>query len=184
MHAWASGHESLIAVAGVAYLTLHVPVLIGALAWVYLTRPAVFAPLRTLFLAAQALTFAGWLLFPAAPPRLLGDPRFSDILRELWGPATAQQSTWLQSDYAAMPSGHVAFALIAGGTVLLLARHPLTRLAGGLYPVAMVALTVVTANHYWLDAVGSMVVVAAAGTVAYAVHRLPRPSRSLAAETG
>lgn len=184
LHAWTAGHETLMAVAGVAYLTLHVPVMIALLAWTYLLRPAAFAPLRTVFLAAQALTVTGWVLLPTAPPRLVGDPAFADTLRELWGPSTAEQATWVQSAYAAMPSGHVAFALMAGGAVLVLARHPLARLAGGLYPVAMVWLTVVTANHYWLDAVGAMVVVAVAAAVALTVHRVPRPARVMVAEPG
>ena len=184
LHAWAAGHETLMAVAGFAYLTLHVPVMISVLAWVYLLRPAAFAPLRTVFLAAQALTVAGWVALPTAPPRLIGDPGFSDTLRELWGPATAEQTTWVQSAYAAMPSGHVAFALMAGGAVLLLARQPVARALGGAYPVGMVLLTVVTANHFWLDAVGAMMVVAVAAGVALAVHRVPRGSRVVAVEPG
>jgi hypothetical protein len=184
LHSWASGHETLMAVAGVAYVTLHVPVLIAALAWVYLAHARAFAPLRMLFLAAQGLTAAGWLLVPTAPPRLLGDPAFSDTLSGQWGASTAQGVAWLQSPYAAMPSGHVVFALIAGGAVLLIARHRAARVAGALYPVAVVLLTVITANHFWLDAVGAMAVVAAAGTVAFAVHRVPRPGRLAAPEPG
>lgn len=185
IHAWAAGHETLLTIAGVAYLTLHVPVLIGALAWVYLLRPAAFGGLRTVFLAAQALTVAGWILHPTAPPRLLGEGGFSDTLADLWGPAAEERTTWLQSAYAAMPSGHVAFALIAGGAVLVLARHPLARFAGAMYPVGMVGLTVMTANHYWLDAVGAALVVAASGAVALALHRGVRPSRRVAtAEAG
>lgn len=184
LHAWASGQDVLMSVAGFAYLALHVPLLVGALAWVYLLHPAAFAPVRTLFLATQALTVAGWVLFPTAPPRLLGDPGFADTLVALWGPGAARQSTWLQSAYAAMPSGHVAFALVAGGAVAVLARRPVVRLAGGLYPLAVTGLTLVTANHLWLDAAGAVVVVAIAGAVTFAVGRTPRRWRVVAAEPG
>jgi hypothetical protein len=184
LHAWASGHETLMAVGGhrlpdAARPRPHRRAGLG----VPRARPA-FAPLRTLFVTAQGLTVAGWLLVPTAPPRLLGDPAFSDTLTGLWGASASEGAAWLQSPYAAMPSGHVVFALIAGGAVLLLARPRAVRLLGGLYPVGVVGLTVITANHFWLDAVGAMAVVTAAGTVAFAVHRVPRPGRIAAAEPG
>ena len=38
-------------------------------------------------------------------------------------------------------------------------------------------MTVITANHFWLDAVGAVVVLALAWGVAAGVHRAPRPAR-------
>ena len=170
-YTWAAAHPWLLTTAGVAYIVLHVPVLLGVLAWVYLARPDSFPRLRTAFLAAQTLTVVGWLLVPTAPPRMLERLGFGDTLSELWGPATAEQATWLQSQYAAMPSGHVVFALLAGGAVAVLARPLALRLAGAAYPLLVVAMTIVTANHFWLDAAGAVAVVAMACSVALVVHR-------------
>ena len=175
-YTWAAGHPWLLMAAGVAYIVLHVPVLIGVLAWVYLARPASFPRLRTAFLAAQTLTVAGWLLLPTAPPRMLERLGFGDTLSELWGPGTAEQAGWLQSPYAAMPSGHVVFALLAGGAVAVLARPLALKLAGAAYPLLVVAMTIVTANHFWLDAAGALAVVAVACPLAIVVHR-PRATR-------
>lgn len=172
VHGWAAGHPSLLAAAGIAYLVLHVPVLIGTLAWAYLLHPAAFPRLRTAFLTAQTLTVAGWLLIPTAPPRLIGAHGFSDTLSALWGRSAASDATWLQSPFAAMPSGHVVFALLAGGAVVLLARSAVARAAGALYPVGMTAITLVTANHFWIDAAGAASVVAVAALVAVLVHRV------------
>ena len=178
VHAWAAGLPWLMTAAGAAYIVLHVPALIGALAWAYLCHPAAFPRLRTAFLLAHGLTVAGWLLLPTAPPRLLPDAGFADTLSATWGQSTAAQAGWLQSQYAALPSGHVAFALIAGGAVALLARRPAVRAAGALYPVLMVALILVTANHYWLDAAAAVAVVAVAVATATALHRAPRAARA------
>jgi len=173
-YTWTASHPWLLAAAGVGYIVLHVPVLLAALAWVYLARPAAFPRLRSAFLAAQALTVAGWLLVPTAPPRMLERLGFGDTLSALWGPGTAEQATLLQSPYAAMPSGHVVFALLAGGAVALLARPAAVRLAGAAYPVLVVAMTIVTANHFWLDAAGAVAVVALACSTALLVHGAPR----------
>lgn len=171
---WAAGQETLLTVSGALYLALHVPVLIAVLAWVYLLRPEVFGRLRTVFLAAQTLTAAGWLLVPTAPPRLLEGAGFSDTLAGLWGAGAAEGASWLQSPYAAMPSGHVVFALLAGGAVVLHARPALVRAAGAAYPVLVVAITVLTANHLWLDAVGAVGVVGLTAGLAAVVHRPAR----------
>jgi len=168
IHAWGASRPWLMTVAGAAYLFLHVPVLIGALAWVYLLHPDAFARLRTTFLAAQTLTVVGWLLLPTAPPRMLGGLGFEDTLAELWGASAEEGASWLQSPLAAMPNGHVVFALIAGGAIVLLARPPAVRAVGAFYPLAVVAMTVVTANHFWLDALGAVVVVLVAVATAVA----------------
>lgn len=184
-YAWAAGIPWLLAAAGVAYLVLHVPVLLGALAWVYLARPAAFPRLRTAFLAAQTLTLAGYLLVPTAPPRMLGGLGFGDTLAELWGAQAAAGAHWLQSPFAAMPSGHVVFALLAGGALALHARRVAWRVAGALYPGFVAALTIVTANHFWLDAAGSVAVVAVAVPTALLAHRAPRrPARAYASGSG
>jgi PAP2 superfamily len=165
---WAAGHPQILGGAGLAYLVLHVPVLLGTLSWVYLARPAAFPAARTAFLAVQALLAAAWLLIPTAPPRLLGADGFTDTLTGLWGPGAAHRAGLLQSRWAAMPSGHVAFALLAGGLVAGLARAPLARAAGLAYPPLVLATIIVTGNHFWLDAVGAMVVTALAWAIAVA----------------
>lgn len=177
LHGWAAGHPWILAIAGTAYIVLHVPLLLAALAWVYLAHPASFGRLRTAFLAAQTLTVAGWLLAPTAPPRLLDGHGFTDTLSAQWGRSAAEQAGWLQSPYAAMPSGHVVFALLAGGALLLLARGRAARVAGAMYPISVIGVTIVTANHFWLDALGAVIVVVLSCAIALPLHRTPRTSQ-------
>ncbi len=53
-----------------------------------------------------------------------------------------------------MPSGHVAFACVAAGTVFALVRSRALRAGAVLYVALVVAVIVATANHFWLDAAG------------------------------
>ena len=57
---------------------------------------------------------------------------------------------------AAVPSGHVAFALIAGGVFARMGDMAWLRAFGWVYAPFVVAVTVVTANHLLLDAVAAV----------------------------
>jgi hypothetical protein len=168
VHGWVAARPGLAAAAQAVYLVLHVPALIGALAFCYLARPELFPRARTAFLALQTGLAAVWLLLPTAPPRMLAGRGF-----EAAGGSAAERVAWLQSPYAAMPSGHVAFALLAGALVVLAARRPALRLAGALYPPLICAVTLATANHFWLDTAGAVVLCLVVGGLAVAVHRGP-----------
>ena len=67
----------------------------------------------------------------------------------------------------------------AADVVAARSRQPsrLVRAAGALYPVGVAAVTIATANHFWLDAMGGMMVVALSGAVALGRHRVPRVGR-------
>jgi hypothetical protein len=161
MHAWAAGHPPLLDAAWAVYLFCHLPAVGGALVWAYLERPAAYPAARDLFLGAQALTVAGYVLVPTAPPRLLDSPE-----------AVSGVASLVQSPWAALPSGHVVFALVAGAVVARLARPWWIRALALAYPVLVTAVTLLTYNHFWLDAVASLLVTAAAaGAVALARRR-------------
>jgi membrane-associated phospholipid phosphatase len=79
--------------------------------------------------------------------------------------------TALFNPYAAVPSMHVAFALMIGWPLARLARHPLVRALWLLYPFLMAFVIVVTANHFIVDALlGAL----AAGASAYGASWLAR----------
>jgi membrane-associated phospholipid phosphatase len=82
------------------------------------------------------------------------------------------------SPYAAMPSGHAAFSLIAAGTVAVLARRRIVRLAALLYPPAVLLEIVATGNHFWLDAAAGAAAAAAGFAMAQGIDRGYPPARS------
>jgi len=162
VHAWALEHDWLLTVAGVFYVWAHVPIAGWALVWTWFLRRDAFPLVRDTFLWTQVLTVTAFVAVPTAPPRLLGGRGFTDTLTGLWGREFANSAHLLQSPFAAMPSGHVAFALVAGGTFVLLGDRRWMRGFGWIYPPLVLAVTILTANHFWLDAVGAALVVAVA----------------------
>jgi membrane-associated phospholipid phosphatase len=160
VHAWAAGAGWLLTAAGVFYVWAHVPVAGWALIWTWYLRRDAYPTLRNAFVATQVVVIAVYVLIPTAPPRLLPGAGFTDTLTGLWGRELADSAHLLQSPYAAMPSGHVAFALLAGGAFALLGDQRWLRVFGWLYPPVVVAVTIMTANHFWLDAVGGAAVAA------------------------
>jgi hypothetical protein len=171
LHAWAEGLPVLLGAAWVVYLLAHLPAVAGALAWAWLERPAAYRAARNVFLVAQGLTVALYLTLPTAPPRLIPELGMGD------GSSPARPAQHLQSPWAALPSGHVVFALVAAGIVAALVRRPLVRALACLYPPLVAAVTLLTANHFWIDAVLAAAVVAAAAAAVLVPRTVLVPRR-------
>jgi membrane-associated phospholipid phosphatase len=165
-HRWLS-ESPLQHVATTFYAAAHVPALVAALLLAWHLRPQLYERARTAFVAAHLLTVAGYVLLPTAPPRLVPALGLDDPLATLPAAATGIAHR-LQYEYAAFPSGHVVFALVAGTTLAALARSAAGRAAAGCYPAVVAAVVVATGHHYVLDVVGAVVVWAAAVVVARA----------------
>jgi hypothetical protein len=157
VHRWTAARPDLMRVADVAYAGVHLPVMLGVLAWIWVARARAFRLARRTFVLAQALIVAGYVLAPTAPPRMVPSVGYGDAI----GGGLTGLDRLAMSPYAAMPSGHAAFAVIAAGCLVALSRRPVVRLAALAYPFAVLLEIVATGNHIWLDA--------AAGTAAAAV---------------
>jgi fumarate reductase subunit C len=178
IHAWGRGHPGLLMAAGVFYVFAHVPVAGWALTWTWFLRRDRFRLVRDTFLWTQAILVVIYLLVPTAPPRLVPGTGFTDTLTGLWGHEFADSAHVLQSPFAAVPSGHVAFALIVSGVFVRMGDMAWLRAFGWVYAPLVVAVTVVTANHLLLDAATAACVVACAHRLAMGRPRTklgPRP---------
>jgi len=88
---------------------------------------------------------------------------FVDTLKVYGGPwnfdsgGVAQHS----NQYAAMPSLHIGWASWCAFGIWPLARRKWIRAAVLLYPALTLFCIIVTANHYWLDGIGGLVVLSA-----------------------
>ena len=144
------------------YATLHFVVTIVVMVWLFRRRPHVYRGARTVLVATTLLGLLGFYLYPLAPPRLLPQFGYVDTVAKFhtWGsladPSIAQHS----NQYAAMPSLHIAWALWCGLAIFACAWRPWVRLLGLLYPVGTLIVIVGTANHFIIDAVGGVVIVA------------------------
>jgi len=160
------------------YSLLHYVVTPAVLLWVYRSHSHRYRIARNALVVGSALGIVGFALFPVAPPRML--PGYVDTLA-----ATADHGWWgadasapeglghLTNELAAMPSLHVGWAVWCAAMVLLCASGPWVRLLAVAYPVVTTVVVVATANHYLLDAVAGVLVIAAGAMIARA---RPEPS--------
>jgi len=174
IQAWASGSHFVVLAASWLYVNAQGPVTIAALLYLYMRHNSSFYFVRNMFMIAMAIALIGYVVFPTAPPRFLPEWGFVDTVSDVTPVSvshTSSSMTALFNPYAAVPSMHVAFALLIGWPLARLARH---RIVAGLwlfYPLLMTFVIVVTANHFLLDAVlGALT----AGVSAYAASWLAR----------
>jgi hypothetical protein len=145
----------------VGYGLFNVTLTVGWLVLLYRKRDERYLRFRRTCLLAYVGAQPVFLLFPTAPPRVLDG--FVDTLSEVSG--LDLEHPFLLRFYnpvAAMPSLHVAFAVVTGSEIAERAGSlPVKALARGYAP--LVALVVaVTGNHYVLDAVAGAALGAAA----------------------
>ena len=128
--------------------------------WLYHRSRGGFQLFRDAFLVATGLAVVIHWQFPTAPPRLAG-VGLEDTLRTLSGiDIGSPQSSALSNPVAAVPSLHAAYALGVGIGLVLYGRHVATRVVGLLYPPTVVLTIVVTGNHFFVDAIAGVVVLA------------------------
>lgn len=143
----------LIDAANFMYLNAQFVITTGFLVWLYLFRNEHFYFVRNMFLVAMGLALVGYALFPTAPPRFFGEEGFTDTVAAL---TNVDQDTGavslLVNPYAAVPSMHVAFALMISVPGMVLSRAPAARAFWSAYPLLVLFVIVLTANHYWFDA--------------------------------
>jgi hypothetical protein len=155
----AAGHVvGLCTFLGYAYVTVHLAGTAAVLAWVYRRRRDAYARLRNTLALASGLGVVGYAVFPAAPPRLSGLGITDTVSAATSVHLGSSLISSLYNPYAAVPSMHIGFSLIVGVTVVRLARRPLWRVLGALYPVFVLFVIVATGNHFFFDAAAGAVV--------------------------
>jgi hypothetical protein len=176
---WSHNLPLLPTLLGLAYMSLHFGVTITTLRWVFRERREAFPLVRTTLIATTSLALVGYLLYPAAPPRLAG-LGFSDTVTSHTG--LNLSSHLLGSFYnpvAAVPSLHFGYALIVGTVLVALARRRWVRVLGAVYPAFMLFVIVATGNHFFFDAAAGAVAVAAGWWIARTLLNEPQPAVEL-----
>jgi membrane-associated phospholipid phosphatase len=135
----------------VGYAAFNVTLTVGWLAFLYRRRDPAYHGLRRscqgAYLAAQPI----FLLFPAEPPRALDG--FVDTMAEVSGLDLEHRLlVRLYNPVAAMPSLHVAFAVLTGAAIAERAESRAVKRAAYAYPPLVSFIVIATGNHYVLDA--------------------------------
>jgi hypothetical protein len=191
------GAHWFIRLMNIYYGTLHFVITVGLLSWLYIRRHHAYRGMRNLLGLTTALALVGYWAFPLAPPRLYkcndnipvpGPDGFTigkcfvdtlDKVGGLWSYHSPVAKA-VANQYAAMPSLHFGWALWCAIVLYSYGRSRTTKVLGLLYPVITLFAIVVTANHYFLDAVGGAVIILVAMWILRAVDRR-RSQRLLAA---
>jgi PAP2 superfamily len=157
---WVLNHIQLAEVLNYFYMYAHWTITPLFFIWLYRRRHSVYPFVRNAFLAANGVALIVFMLYPVAPPRLVGEGfvdtlnKVSDI--DLHGGVF---SGWF-NPHAAVPSMHFGYALMIGMVGLVLLRSWPLRLIAIAYPVVVFIAITGTANHYVLDAVAGGLVIA------------------------
>jgi hypothetical protein len=143
-----TGHPLLAQGANWYYAAMHFTALGALLLWLFARHRDRYPRIRTVLVLVTAACLAIQLL-PVAPPRLLPQLGYVDTA------ARYRQSVYNISgisvdQLSAMPSVHVAWALLVGWAVLSVSRSRY-RWWVLIHPVLTVFVVVATANHFWLD---------------------------------
>jgi PAP2 superfamily len=146
------------------YSTMHFIVTISVMVWLFVRRSHIYRGARTVLVTTTLLGLLGFYLFPTAPPRLLPHYGYIDTVAKFhtWGSLADPDIAQHSNQYAAMPSLHIAWALWSGIAIFICARRLWVRCLGLVHPAITLIVIIGTANHFFLDAVGGAVILAAA----------------------
>jgi len=193
MQQWALGWTPLIVFANYFYGSVYIGATVFGLVFLYRRFPDDYPLMRNTLMIGTLCGLIGFATFPLMPPRLLDDTillqglnsgrvfGFIDTLVEyptFWS-FNDEAMKAISNQFAAMPSLHCGWAL--WGFMVFWPRVR-TRWAKALtiaYPVMTVYVVVITANHYFLDAVAGFMLFGGAYWAARAItragRRAPRP---------
>jgi len=176
LQAWAREHaDAVVWVANWMYVNSHFVVTTTFLIWLYIARNHAFYFVRNMFLVAMGLALVGYMAYPTAPPRFLPEWGFSDSVASFVGENAEQSANVLYNPFAAVPSMHVAFALMIAVPAIKLVKHRWAKVLWAIYPFVVTFVVMVTANHFWLDAALGALVAAFSAYAAYAAFARARP---------
>jgi len=196
---WALNSTALIIVSNYFYGSVYLGATIAGLVYLYRVHPDDYPLWRNTLVIGTMLGLIGFATFPLMPPRLLDTVAdgigngnvfgFVDTLVKyptFWSFDSEAMKT-ISNQFAAMPSLHCGWAFWGFAVFYSRVRSNWARALAALYPIATITVVVVTANHFFLDAVGGLAIFVAGYWIARAITRSGRGvpiASTIPAETG
>jgi diacylglycerol O-acyltransferase / wax synthase len=150
-------HRRLLGVLNVAYVVSNAALTVGWLMRLYARRHPAFHRFRRAAVLTTLACQPVFFFFPCAPPRSLD--HFVDTVADVSGfDLDSGVVAQLYDPLAAMPSIHVAYAVVTAAGVVEASGSPALRALAPAYPPLVAAVVFATANHYVLDAVAGAAV--------------------------
>lgn len=142
------------------YLFAHLPCSISFLLWVFFARKKDYYVFRNSFLLSQVICITLSILFPCAPPRMLGELGFVDTMM-VYSKADLMilEENAGVNPYAAMPSMHFAYAFIVGIWGVYLTESWTIKSLFVSYTLFVCFGILVTGNHFIMDCFASLIII-------------------------
>lgn len=163
-------HPLIIQFFNLYYDTLHFPVLIACMVWLFVWHRDQYGRWRTTLAAFTGICLLVQFI-PVAPPRMLASTGLVDTAVQYHESVYSTTAGFDPDQLSAMPSVHVGWALLVAIAVIVTARSRWRWLAA-LYPVMTTLAVIVTANHFWLDGIVAALILALVLLVQAHVRRL------------
>ncbi|MFN8121318.1 MAG: phosphatase PAP2 family protein [Thermoleophilia bacterium] len=172
-------HEGLVRFFNQYYAWVHVPALVVFLVWLFLRHRDRYPEWRTTLAVLTGVCFTIQLI-SVAPPRMYPEFGFVDtgaafgqsVYGRLGDPGPAQ--------LGAMPSVHIAWAVLIVWAVVAVSRRRWRWLAVG-HAALTFLVVVATANHWWLDGIVATALLVTVRLALPAMYALGRAVRTAVA---
>jgi PAP2 superfamily len=151
-------HPLIIQFFNLYYDTLHFPVLIACMVWLFVWHRSQYGRWRTTLVAFTGICLLVQFI-PVAPPRMLPGTGLVDTAVQYHESVYSTTAGFDPDQLSAMPSVHVGWALLVAVAIVVTARSRWRWLAA-LYPVMTTLAVIVTANHFWLDGIVAALILA------------------------
>ncbi|HVX16497.1 MAG TPA: phosphatase PAP2 family protein [Acidimicrobiales bacterium] len=165
---WVLPHSLLSQLCNRYYAYLHVPTLGIFLLWLFVRHRDRYPSARTTLAIATGGCLAIQLV-PVAPPRMFPDLGFVDLAQRYHQSVYSPLGTGLADQLSAMPSVHVAWAVLVGFVAWRLSSSRWRYLAVA-HMVITIFVVTVTANHWLLDGIVAVAVLAASWLVQQSIR--------------
>jgi hypothetical protein len=142
----------LVKLSNAYYALVHVPALVATLVWGFFSHRQHYSRLRNALVLTTG-TCLGIQLIPLAPPRMLEDLGFVDTGLLYNQSVYGRLGRGMAGQLAAMPSVHVAWALIVGWFAWKVTCRWWAKLLCIGHAICTVLVVAATGNHFWLDGI-------------------------------
>jgi hypothetical protein len=168
-------HPLLVQFFNLYYDSLHFPVLVTTLVWLFVRHRESYGRFRTTLVLLTGACLAIQLV-PVAPPRMLPGTGLVDTAVLYHQSVYGTTGGFDPDELSAMPSVHVGWAVLVAVMIIMTLRSRWRWLALA-YPAMTTLAVVVTANHFWADGIvaaallGLALLVQAAGRRVWGILR-------------
>ncbi|HEY2181868.1 MAG TPA: phosphatase PAP2 family protein [Solirubrobacteraceae bacterium] len=169
---WLAGHHTLALILSDYYDNAHFVVTLSLLGYLWWRRADIYRPLRNSLVLVNVIGFVVFWRFPVAPPRMLDG--FTDVVAK-----TGAFGSWHSgslaahaNQVAAMPSLHMAWAGWCTVAVWRISSRRSVRALAVVYPCLTAFAVLATGNHFVLDILAGLLVLAISVWIGDAPSRL------------